>query len=90
MHRIYTLTEAKAKFSKIINLVYFKNEKMTITKKGKAVAVVSPIDALSKAGDGEGLIRAKSALSKMDDILDDMIDHIYVARNIEKDRKVAL
>ena len=88
MHRIYTLSEAKAKFSEIINLVYFKNEKVTITKKGKAVAVISSIAEMSEKGDG--LILATSALSEMDDILDDMVGHIYEARNKEKDRRVSL
>ncbi len=88
MHRIYTLSEAKAKLSEIINHVHFQNEKVTITKKGKAVAVVSPIGEVSDVGNGEGLIRAKCALSKMDDVLDDMVAHIYDARENEKDREV--
>ncbi len=90
MHRIYSLSEAKAKFSEIINHVYFMHEKITITKKGKAVAVIASIDDISKAGDGEGLIRAASALAGMDDILDDMVDRIYDARNKENDREVSL
>ena len=44
MQQIYSLTEAKSKFSEIINRVLFRGKKFTITKKGKAVAVVAPFD----------------------------------------------
>lgn len=87
MHQIYSLTEAKSKFSEIINRVLFRGEKFTITKKGKAVAVVAPFD---EAPGGEGLIRAKGALAQMDPLIDEMVEDIYQARNEETDRKVNL
>ena len=87
MPQIYSLTEAKSKFSEIINRVLFRGEKFTITKKGKAVAVVVPVD---EAPGGEGLIRAKCALAKMDPLIDEMVEDIYQARSEETDRKVNL
>ena len=87
MHQIYSITEAKSKFSEIINRVLFRKEKFTITKKGKAVAVVAPFD--EKPG-GEGLILAKGALDQTDRVIDDMVVDIYRARSEETDRKVNL
>ena len=89
MHdQTYTLTEAKAKFSEIINRVHFRHEKFTITKKGKAVAVVLPVDELQSDEKGEGLIRAQGVLSGMDDAIDDLLCDIYDVRNKETGRKV--
>ncbi len=90
MQQIYSLTEAKAKFSEIINRVLFRREKFTITKKGKAVAIVAPFDEASGAGSGEGLILAKGALAQMDHLVDEMVEYIYEARSEEIDRKVSL
>ena len=90
MHQTYTLTEAKAKFSEIINRVLYRKEKFMITKKGKVVALVSPVNENQDASSGEGLIRAKSALAQEDRLVDDMIATIYEARNQETDRKVRL
>ena len=87
MHQIYSLTEAKSKFSEIINRVLFRKEKFTITKKGKAVAVVAPFD--EKPGT-EGLILAKGALAQMGREIDEMVEDIYQARSEETDRKVNL
>ncbi len=89
MHdQIYSLTEAKAKFSEIVNRVYFKNEKFTITKKGKAVAVLLPIDESYGHDKGEGLIRAQGVLSVMDDTINTFVSDIYNMRNKETSRKV--
>ena len=87
MHQIYSLTEAKSKFSEIINRVLFRREKFTITKKGKAVAVVAPFD---EEPGGVGLIRAKGAMAQMDHLIDEMVEGIYQARSEETDRKVNL
>ena len=88
MDQIYSLTEAKTKLSEIINRVHFRKEKFTITKKGKAVAVIAPCNEVSGEGDAEGLIRARGALSEIDTSVDDMVDDIYAARTMEIDRKV--
>ena len=90
MYQIYSLTEAKSKFSEIINRVLFRKEKFTITKKGKAVAVVAPFDEESFAESDEGLIRAKGALAQIDRLVDEMVKDIYQARSEETDRKVDL
>ena len=87
MHQIYSLTEAKSKFSEIINRVLFRKEKFTITKKGKAVAVVAPFD---EEPGTEGLILAKGALAQMSREIDEMVEDIYQARSEETDRKVNL
>jgi len=87
MHQIYSLTEAKSKFSEIINRVLFRKERFTITKKGKAVAVVAPFDEKLET---EGLILAKGALAQMDRDIDEMVEDIYQARSEETDRKVNL
>lgn len=90
MHQIYSLTEAKAKLSEIINRVHFRKEKFMITKKGKAVAVVAPFEQEAGTESHEGLIRAKGALAKIDRMVDEMIGDIYEARDKESDRKVIL
>lgn len=86
----YTLTEAKAKLSELISRVHFGKEKFTITRKGKAVAMVSPIAETCDDGPEEGLIRAKGVLPKIDDVLDEMIDSIYANRKDALDREVDL
>ncbi len=89
MDQIYTLSEAKAKFSEIINRIVFRNEQFVITKKGKPVARVSPIGQSISDGTHEGLIRARSCLREMgEDDIDEMIKQIYETRNGEIDRKV--
>ena len=90
MHQTYTLTEAKAKFSEIINRVFYRKEKFIITKKGKAAALVSPVNEKQDKSDAEGLIRAKGTLAQEDRLVDDMIANIYEARLQETDRKVHL
>ena len=90
MHQTYTLTEAKAKFSEIINRVLFRKEKFMITKKGKVVALVSPVNEIYGAGSDEGLIRAKGTLAQVDHHVDEMVEDIYEARGQETDRKVRL
>ena len=90
MHQTYTLTEAKAKFSEIINRVLYRKEKFMITKKGKVVALVSTVNEKQDASSGEGLIRAKGTLAQEDRLVDDMIANIYEARIKETDRKVRL
>jgi hypothetical protein len=87
MHQIYSLKEAKSKFSEIINCVLFRWGKFTIANKGKAVAAGAPID--EKPG-GEGLILAKGVLPQMDHLIDDMVEGIYRARSEKTARKINL
>ena len=86
----YNLTEAKAKLSFLINRVIFAQEKITIRKKGKNVAVMIPYDDYirkwTKEEAGGGLLSAKGALSDMDDF-DQFLKDIYQARENSTDRK---
>ena len=88
MNKELTLSEAKAKFSEIINRIIYKKERFIITKKGKRVAMVIPLDDINI--NAEGLIKAQGALTDMDAQLDEMVDSIYEARKKEKKREVKL
>lgn len=90
MTHTYTLTEAKAKLSELISRVYFGNETFTITRKGKAVAVVHPIAERVDDGAPEGLIRAKGALTQADDVMDELVQTIYKNREQATDREIDL
>lgn len=90
MNQSITLTEAKAKLSELISRVHFAGERFTITRKGKAVATVSPI---SEAPDGDprrGLIYAKGVLPEAADDIEEMIEAIYENRLTATDRGVDL
>ncbi len=89
METIFSLSEAKAKFSDIINRIIYRKEKITITKKGKEVAVILPIEEFKKI-EKKGLIEAKAALADIDDAVDEMVTLIYSARESEKSREVNL
>jgi prevent-host-death family protein len=41
-----TLTEAKAKFSELINRIIYNKEKIYVSKKGKNVAVLVPLEEM--------------------------------------------
>ena len=89
MSDVFTLTEAKSKFSEIINRIIYKKEKIMITKKGKKVAVVIPMEEYKQDGE-EGLIKAVGALAGLEDSVDEMVDLIYEARTKETTREVNL
>ena len=92
MNQVVSLSEAKSKLSEMINRIIFRNERFVITKKGKAVAQVSPIGPKG-AGDGvqSGLIHARGCLGDIsDDIVDEMVDQIYETRRLETDRTVEI
>jgi len=89
MSNVFTLSEAKSKFSEIINRIIYKKEKITITKKGKKVAVVIPVEEI-KQNEKEGLIKASGVLADIEDSVDEMVNLIYEARRNEKSREVNL
>ncbi|HIJ54571.1 MAG TPA: type II toxin-antitoxin system Phd/YefM family antitoxin [Deltaproteobacteria bacterium] len=89
METEFSLSEAKSKFSDIINRIIYRKERILITKKGKKVAVIFSIDEFKKYED-KGLIEAKGALADLDETLDEMTSHIYEARKLEKSREVDL
>ena len=89
MKTVFTLSEAKSKFSEIINRIIYKNEKIIITKKGRRVAVVLPIEDYARS-EVSGLIEARGAPEDLDESIDEMIHRIYRARESETDREVSL
>jgi hypothetical protein len=67
-------------FPKSLTEFFLEVKNSLLPKKGKAVAVVAPCDEEPSADDGEGLIRAKGALSHMDRQIDKMVEGICQAR----------
>jgi prevent-host-death family protein len=82
-----TLTEAKSKFSELINRIIYNKEKIYISKKGKNVAVLTPIEEVEKDKE-EGLILAKKGLADLGNEIDEMEEIIYKARETELSREV--
>jgi len=89
MDNVFTLTEAKSRFSEIINRIIYRKERIVVTKNGKKVAMLIPVDENSLV-EAEGLIQAQGALADMDDCIDEMVQSIYAARKAEKGREVDL
>ncbi len=89
MDNLFTVTEAKAKFSEIINRIIYKKDRIIVTKKGKKVAMVIPLED-NQEDSANGLLKAKGALSDIDKDIDEMVNSIYEARNKEKGREVKL
>ncbi|MCK4761679.1 MAG: type II toxin-antitoxin system prevent-host-death family antitoxin [Candidatus Aminicenantes bacterium] len=88
MIRTIAITDAKAKLSELVNRVLYNKEKIYISKKGKNVAALIPIEEIEK-DKKEGLICAKGALSDLGDSeIDEMVEMIYKARKDEKSRQV--
>jgi len=89
MRSVYTITEAKARFSEIISRLIFRKEKIVLTKKGKEVAVIMPFDKYQQLEKkGRGLIEARGALAGLDQEIDEMCEAIYEERKKEKSREV--
>jgi prevent-host-death family protein len=82
-----TLTEAKAKFSELINRIIYNKEKIYISKKGKNVAVLVPLEEVEQQKE-EGLILASRGLADLGDEIDKMEKCIYEAREKEISREV--
>jgi prevent-host-death family protein len=89
MDNVFTLTEAKSKFSEIINRIIYRKERIVVTKNGRKVAMVIPVEENSLI-EAEGLIQARGTLADMDDYIDEMVQSIYAARKAEKGREVDL
>ena len=89
MDNVFTLTEAKSKFSEIINRIIYRKERIVVTKNGKKVALVIPVED-NNFIEAEGLIQAQGVLADMDDDIDEMVQSIYAARKAEKGREVDL
>lgn len=89
MDNLFTVTEAKSKFSEIINRIIYKKDRIIVTKKGKKVAMVIPLED-NQEDSANGLLKAKGALSDIDKDIDEMVNSIYEARNKETGREVKL
>ena len=88
MIRTIAITDAKAKLSELVNQVLYNKERIYISKKGKNVAALVPIEETGK-DKKEGLICARGALSELGDSeIDEMVDMIYKARKDEKSREI--
>jgi prevent-host-death family protein len=87
-----TLTAAKARLSELVSRLMHKRDKIFITRKGKPVAVLMPLEAYRElAGKGErGLAAARGALADLDTEIDEMCDNIYRDREKSKDRDIPL
>lgn len=87
MNQSFSISEAKSRFSEIINRVIYKNERFIVTKKGKNVAMVIPLQEDQAKAD-EGLLKGKGALAEFDSEIDEMVASIYESRKKETGREV--
>jgi prevent-host-death family protein len=87
-----TITEAKARLSEFVGRLIHRGDKLFITKKGKVVAVLLPIEFYRDLANSEGrsLLKARSALADLDSEVDKMCRDIYIERENDKDRQVIL
>jgi len=89
MNDIVTITETKINLTAIINRIVSKKERFTITRKGKKVAHIIPLED-PEPRKKNGLLYAKGALGDIDDSVDEMVGMIYKARDEEKSREVLI
>jgi prevent-host-death family protein len=92
LSEIVTLTAAKARLSELVSRLIHMRDKIVITRKGKPVAILLPVEVYGElAGKGErGLAAARGALADLDIEIDEMCDSIYRDREKAKDRDVPL
>ena len=89
MRSVYTITEAKARFSEIISRLIFRKDKIVLTKKGKEVAVIMPFEKYQQLEKkGRGLIQGRGSLAGLDQEMGWMCEAIYEEREKEKSREV--
>jgi prevent-host-death family protein len=86
---IFSLTSAKARFSEIIARLVHKKDAVVITRKGKEVAVILPIEKYRQLEERKkrGLLDAAGGLADLDNEVEEMVKAIYDARLKEKARK---
>ena len=85
-----SITELREKLSAIIHRLDSTKKAVTITRKGKAVAVLQPPSPPEKQnGKPEGLFGARGALSAIpENEIDEMVEKIYQARRDETGRNI--
>jgi prevent-host-death family protein len=86
------LTEAKARFSELVERLIQKKEHIVVTRHGKPVAALVPYEEWERqqAGTSGGLAAAKGPGKDLDNEIDLMVEEIYEARAKSKARKVRL
>ena len=82
-----TLTEAKANFSELINRIVYDKDKFYISRKGKNVAILMPMEEREDSKE-EGLILARRGLADLGDEIDEMEKIIFQARAEDVSREV--
>lgn len=92
MPETITITAAKARLSEIIGRLIHRRDKIFITRKGKSVAVLLPLDDYEKLAEkgSPGLRTAAGALAGLDAEVEAMTEAILKERAEEKDRRVEL
>ena len=92
MKKSYSLTEAKARLSEIVDRLIHEKEIVVITKKGDNVAVLVPYDQYCETipAETDGLLSAVGALAGYEDAVDEMMRIIMEAREKNRGRKVDL
>jgi prevent-host-death family protein len=87
MNGSISLTEAKTKFPELINRIIYNKERIYISKKGKNVAILVPLEEGADEKQ-DGLILAQRGLADLGNEIDEMEEYIYKARESEVDREV--
>jgi prevent-host-death family protein len=87
-----SLTQAKARFSELVERLILKKEHIVITKHGKPAAALMPYDEWERqqAGAAGGLAEASGPSRDLDAEIDQMIEEIYEARMKSRARKVRI
>jgi len=88
--KAYSLTEAKARFSEIVDRLIKEKEIVMIRKNGENAAVLVPYDRYLEMGRKKpsGLILAAGALSAYEDEVDEMLRIIMEERRKFRVREV--
>ncbi len=89
---IIPLTRAKARLSEIVARLLYRKEAVVITRKRLPVAALVPYEEWAKreASAKDGLAAAAGTLAHLDAEIDEMIEAVYTARAMSKDRQVDL
>ena len=76
MADVFSLTEARAKFSEIMNRVIYKNEKIILSRRGRNVAIILPFEDFSRIRDDE-LLDANPLLADTENFSEEIADPLY-------------
>ena len=93
MPKKVSVAEAKREFSEIVSRVSLRGERFIIERRGKPMAVLVSVEDMrtlelaSKEKKRNGLLAAVGAWADYSK-LDNLVQHIYEARQASKDRRV--